>query len=428
MNRFNLQGVIPEDWTGEYCRFAVCWPNSPRWLAILRRVLVLPSEGRFWQETTGNIKATQQIIRKTFNTNLHLEECIMSCSDEGLSRIASAIVMLANAQCCTSIPGGTGGIQVVVELPGGGQAPLYGSEPPATIPIGTVPDEFDGSYSEYKQAQCDVAHQLVSNWEATLRGLGYINFAQTNGLIVVILGALVGLIVLPEFMIPALIAAALLSVLTQEMWFALADGLEAHRDDIVCAIIQNDTVIEIYTAIANVVETVITELGLSSIQGAALKLAALILVNTNTLNKLLNLSQPASPSSECNCDICSQCLDRIDGSGNVIANLDAPITEWLTLSSEFSQGGWNVFIDVGTGIWLIEWQDLVGWTPLTSPPFYDFNLGQSTVGDVIVSSDFETFSAASALTCISPPATHIGQWGIRSGTAFTVDIKVTACN
>src|SRR3989304_9661396 len=105
------QGTIPSDWEGEYCRYAVCWPNSPQWLAVLRGVLALPASGRFWDGHTGTITEAQQVIVETYDTNLHLGEVIMACNDSFLGNIATALEhiaqgMAAQAQAITVTSGG----------------------------------------------------------------------------------------------------------------------------------------------------------------------------------------------------------------------------------------------------------------------------------------------------------------------------------
>jgi hypothetical protein len=302
-----LQGTIPDDWNGEYCRYAVCWPKSPQWEAILRGVLVLPSRGRFWDEHTGSIIEAQNVIREAYDNNLHLQEVILACNDTSLNQIAVALRLLAASQCCGDAPPANGGIQGTVTPTSGITIPIYGSAPPAELPTGEVPADFDGTLEEYLDARCQKAHAIVSGWVATLDNLSFINFASSTGLMSVIIASVAGWILLPEFLIPILIASAIVLVLVRELLRDLAAAIEGWRSQLVCWMVTFESAEAILSRIADTLDLIIAGLTTSNIYALALKTIALILMNSDTLNQLFELTQGAGdPTLDCSgCDDCT---------------------------------------------------------------------------------------------------------------------------
>lgn len=66
---------IPDDWNGEWKCYSIHWPNSIKWKGILNGILTQQMLGRFWDETTGNIKNTQVIGKEIFFRNDPVVEC-----------------------------------------------------------------------------------------------------------------------------------------------------------------------------------------------------------------------------------------------------------------------------------------------------------------------------------------------------------------
>lgn len=296
------QAFIPADWTGEYCRYAVCWPNSPQWLAVLRGVLTLPGQGRFWNEQTGIITEAQEVILETFDNNLHLVEVIMACGDTGLAQIAMAIQALAAAQCCGQSVPESGGVVVNVEVGAPGvevNVPIYGTGPGIELPAETVPESYPGTLEEYDADKCRTAAALVSAWIQGLRNLASLNFASSVGLTLVVIAAIPGLIVLPEFMIPILIAAAAGQVGINAGLTALADGLTDSYDDIVCALYNAGGTVAALSDVAAILQNVVVALGVTAITGAALRTIAMLLLNTDTVDRLFNMSQGIGEDHDC---------------------------------------------------------------------------------------------------------------------------------
>lgn len=76
-----MKHSIPDDWDGTFCRFAICWPDSTLWRALLRGLVTEPARGFFWDEETGWVKDVLADFRQTVDHNLDLECVIMTCRD-----------------------------------------------------------------------------------------------------------------------------------------------------------------------------------------------------------------------------------------------------------------------------------------------------------------------------------------------------------
>lgn len=289
---------IPDDWEGEYCRYAVCWPNSPKWKAVLRGLITQAARGWSWDERTGNIKATQAIIVETLDMNLHLPEVIMACNDDNLRLIALAINNLAKAQCCDGVPQG-GGVQGQVPDGEGGFIPIYGSSPGIELPPGEAPPDYDGTYEDYLTDKCNGAHSIVDGLIATLHLWANINFTQQAGLTVLLLAALAGIIIIQPYLIVVLIGYLLLSTGINAGLVSLADEIEVRRQEIVCAMVEHDTVSGIIAAVNVIISAAIAAIPATGALAFALRGVAAILLNTDTLDQLFNATIPGVPGRDC---------------------------------------------------------------------------------------------------------------------------------
>lgn len=222
------QGVIPDDWTGEYCRYAVCWPNSEQWLAVLRGVLTLPARGRFWDEHTGNIVSAQNVIRETFDNNLHLEEVIMSCNDTGLADIAQALILLAQAQqrsgCCESV--GSGGE--------GQTAPPFNPEQQGNPDTDPPPEGFE-DWEDFFNQKCAVAWNIVEQLETDMGNMIIINL---TGSTLSGLGSLIAITIVTPIPFDDIIAIAafLLSVGSTIVISTALDIINSNEEVLACAL------------------------------------------------------------------------------------------------------------------------------------------------------------------------------------------------
>jgi hypothetical protein len=220
------QGNIPDDWEGEYCKFAVCWPNSPQWLAVLRGVLTLPARGRFWDGHTGSILEAQSIIRETFDSNLHLEESLMSCNDssigEALAQIAIALAAQTANGCCERQ--GSGGAPTV--------APPFNPIIPGNPDIDPPPTGFE-TWEEFNAQKCSIAWNIVETLETDL---GNMTFQVFGGFSVSALAALLAIAFATPIPFDDIIAIAglLLSVEAVVIITTTLSLVNDNEEDLVC--------------------------------------------------------------------------------------------------------------------------------------------------------------------------------------------------
>lgn len=208
-----MKHAIPTDWDGQtFCRFAICWPDSPLWRALLRGLVTEPARGFFWDEKTGYIKGVLADFRQTMDYNLQLERVIMSCQDateliNALNANFAALnqtlqglqlsVTVEPASPTITVEPASPTIDVTcapdVNLtcsggvfgPGGPSSPGYGpygqgpiNQPPANPGQSTPgpgpggyqpPASWPGTVEEYDEYKCKAANFLVD---------GYINYVD----------------------------------------------------------------------------------------------------------------------------------------------------------------------------------------------------------------------------------------------------------
>lgn len=296
---------IPDDWDGEsYCRYAVCWPDSPKWLAILRGQATEIARGWFWAEKTGDLLVTIDAARQTLENNIELPEVIMACGDTQLSEIAAAIREMAAAQCCDGVPA-NGGIQGSVEDGAGGTIPIFGEAPPFEFEPGEVPAGFPGDLSEYTTAKCSAAAAIVSGAITTARNWAYLSFKGTASLVILAIVMTGGWIVIPAVGIPVLIATAIVLVETQSLLIAFADGMQDEYDSLVCALVENNSSDSILQAISVIVAGILTLIPATGAAAVFLRVVAGLLFSTDTLAQLFGATVLYAAPYECNCGDCS---------------------------------------------------------------------------------------------------------------------------
>lgn len=224
----NEQGTIPSDWTtGEYCRYAICWPNSPQWLAVLRGVLTLPARGRFWDEHTGSILGAQSVIRETFDYNLHLRGVIMACEDPGLNQIAIALTRIATAlasgaNCCERQGGGGAGTT----------APPFDETIEGDPNTDPPPTGFD-TWEEFNAQKCAIAWNIVETLQGDLGEMAILNF---GGVSLSSLAALLAIAFVTPIPFDDVIAIAglLLTVVAEIIITTALSLVNDNEEDLVC--------------------------------------------------------------------------------------------------------------------------------------------------------------------------------------------------
>lgn len=388
------QGTIPDDWLGEYCRYAVCWPNSEQWLAVLRGVLTLPARGRFWDEHTGNILEAQSVIRETFDTNLHLQGVIMACNDTEMvasfNAIASAIRYAADrdfAKACCELGGvGSGGIVGIVTPPVSGvDVPIYGTQPPAELPPGeTFPEGFE-SLEEWDTHKCSVANVIMDGVIATLQGLATLNLLNVNVLGVLVIAAVSGFLVFPPSAIPVMVATLIALAASQALLIAAKNYLIDNREEWVCMLYGATSVSQLIGILSDTMDTLIAFIGTSGPIGAAVKLVLMLLFNGDALNQLFDVNADYQyPDADCSsCDDCPQIREYI-----TTTTFNDPVDLPLSIDS---------FFDTPSGEWVIQFsltfgktiavEDLIGWTDFPAENDFRFWVSDDFTGSTTFNSN-----------------------------------------
>lgn len=350
------QGVIPDDWeSGEYCRFSVCWPNSPMWLAVLRGVLIMPAQGRFWDKNTGTITSAQEVIRETFDQNLHLEEVIMSCGDGALTEIASALRMLAitqqqlvtvQANCCSSGSGGSAGSGSVTP-------PFNPAEQgnPSTTP---PPDGFD-TWEQFFANKCAVATDIVSTLRGDVSRMGTINFVGLT-----VLGALPALLTLLLDPIPGdeiflLIGILIAAANEGRSILAIMDDVLGDNDDaLICELFSSTSAADAESRFEAAFNGFVDDAGgVDPVANWEAKFAMSHMVTSAITNRLFTLETvktlPAGDCSGCACELAF--LDGL-GTGDLF-----PDGEIRTITAVLSGGFYQILFAGDCGCsngWQVE--------------------------------------------------------------------------
>jgi len=319
------KATIPDDWEGLFCCYAVRWPKSAQWEAVLRGVLTIARDGRFWNEDTGNIRAAQAVINQTLEWNMNLWEVIMSCGD---NTVADAIYALAAAlatnktppggACCPS-PGGNDvniNIQNTVTLSDGTRWPIYSDQPIPTLPESGVPEGYN-DLEEYSADKCAKANKIISDLIVTLQNFSVLNLATGAIGATVILACLVGLITVPYVEIPLLLFALLASVTMTTVAGMMANYINDNREDFVCVLYQENNLETMTQLLADLLDIAVAAIEVTGAVAIAIKSIVLWLLNGNTLGILLTSdAKLLYPEADCSgCGAVDEVLQVYNGNG-----------------------------------------------------------------------------------------------------------------
>jgi len=313
---------IPGDWNGsDCCRFSVTWPDSPMWKAILFGLLSKPSQGRFWDETTGRILDIQAAFAPTYDANFSLKEVIMACGDTGVADALNAIaVALAanngsspvNCNCGGCAGGGAAGpfspeinVQAHITLPSGATFPVFGSGPIPTLPTSGFPDGY-ADEDEYTADKCRKAMKIVNDLITTLDNLGTINWLSGITLAVVLVGCFVGIITVPYVTIPLLLFALTANVGITTALVAMEGYITDNKEEWVCYLTNNDSVPAILNAVSAGLVVAVAALNFETTIGLAVSSIVLWLLNVDVLGILFN-AQAKLQYPDADCEFCIEC-------------------------------------------------------------------------------------------------------------------------
>lgn len=306
-----MKHAIPTDWDREtFCRFSICWPDSPLWRALLRGLVTEPARGFFWDEKTGSIRGVLADFRQTLDHNIELWEVIMACNDQGIAIALNAIAEALSKQdrsgsgvCCEqTIIDKNGGISGSIETGTGETIPIFGTQPPLSIEPGTFPAGYN-DLQEYNLDKCQVANLIVDGAIGSLRGLGALGAFNYAGLAALIVLAITGAIVFPPAAIPIMGAALGFLAVEVTLLTLAANSLQEDRDEWVCTLYNAEGVEAAIAILSDLMDKLIETIGTTSLKGQIIKQILLLLFNSDTLNQLFSktahLTYPNADCSAC---------------------------------------------------------------------------------------------------------------------------------
>jgi len=313
-----MQLPMPDDWDkASTCRWAICWPDSPKWRAILSGLIESPMQGRLWDFKTGDFLELREDFRPIYDYNFNLKEVIMACNDSGLAdafnNIAEAIskisVSMTNnnsggSVCCEqTIINQNGFLQGTTIAPGSGESiPIFGSQPPLSNGPEDIPDGYE-TREEFDLDRCQVANLVVDGFISTLRGLGAIGVFDFIALAGLIVATIAGAIIFPPSAIP--IACAALGFLATEVTLltVLANAVADDRETWVCELYNSESVETAMQVVSDLLDGILAAIPVAGRAGFFIKQIALLLLNSDTLNqlqkKVAHLQYPDADCSSC---------------------------------------------------------------------------------------------------------------------------------
>lgn len=159
-----MKVIIPDDWDGEtWDCYKVRWPASARWLALLHGLLTTPTRGRWYEESTGSIKAAQLVGMQIFDNNIPLIPC-EDCEDENgeddqrdrlIEAMQCAGIVIEGesnmGQVVTDVTVEDGYLKVWFGKCCVQSFPLTALQPGGDVPTEDVPQPGDVDYPEYPE-------------------------------------------------------------------------------------------------------------------------------------------------------------------------------------------------------------------------------------------------------------------------------------
>jgi hypothetical protein len=300
--------VIPDDFTGEYCCYSVKWPKSFQWLAVLRGVLTIPFDGRFWNGNTGSILGAKAQIEPTLTYNLQNNEVIMACGDEALNDIALAIRYLADKQAQTANSNGSGAACCGNGSAGGGEFPADPSTNEEGNPDEDPPPEGYDTWEQFFTQKCGVAWDIIDKLKDSLGQLAVVAFGSLSvGTLIEIIAVILTLTISSAGI--AAIAALLLSVSAVIIVTSALNIVNENEHDLMCALYEGNNAAESRSLFLARFNALVDEASIDVIEGFVMKQLIAYMVETTETNRMYvqdNSLDWASVTADRNCDGCTE--------------------------------------------------------------------------------------------------------------------------
>lgn len=412
---------IPADWDGEsWCRWAICWPDSEDWEAILRGFVTLPQRGWTWDERTGSILAVQATGQEIAAVNLPFSGVLMACNDteltQAFSDIALAIRYLADKQCCDNLQIDVqGGFQGTITQGSGEVVPIYGSEPPIGLGPGEIPATYEDP-AEYDADKCRLANQIIDGLSGSLTNLAALGTYNAATLAVLIGVSIATGIVFPPAMIPTAISVLIILSGSLVLIAQLNADIIADRADWVCWLYEGENTEAVLSNIADALDILLAAIPVSGVLAWALKSLVLVLMNSNTLNQLFS-GGPVAAGGETDCSACTACPTVSTWNDTSGSNFSTYDELPKVLTSHYNPSGLYHYIFGHLNVQSAAvFTDLTGWTDATNVG-NDFRLGSETEQTVLTNDVFISNSVPVGQT------DPFGNFAFHSATEFSIVIN-----
>lgn len=249
----------------------------------------------------------------------------MSCEEiaAGLQAIANAIsgltfpastITQTNENNCSGGGCDGGGITGVitpttpswyqgsVEQPSGEIVPIFGTDPPMSVEPETWPEGYT-SREEYELDKCQLANGIIDGLIQTLHNFSLFGVWNAAALVGLLITAVVGLILLPPAglaLIGMMVGVLSVNITILEL---AANHISENRQEWVCALYESDTVEEMISVLADLIDAMIALVPTLGPYGTAVKTIVLTLMNGDTLNQLMkktaHIQYPDADCSTC---------------------------------------------------------------------------------------------------------------------------------
>jgi len=312
-----MEQPIPEDWDGvSFCKWAVCWPDSVAWKAILYGLLESPTQGRYWDFTTGNFLELRALFRPAYLYNFNLKEVLMACDDAGLELIAQALNNIATSlnnqasatvqvsqECCDNT--GSGGA--------GTNPPPFDPTTPGDPEVDPPPSGFE-TWEEFESDKCAIAWDIV---ETLLNDLGEIALLNLVDIGITSLATILAVALatpIPFVNITA-VAAFLLSIAAEIVIATAISLLNANQEALVCALFLGTNSQNSRDTFLSQFNTIVDNAAVDPVEGFAIKTLIAYFMTSQVTNRLY-IKDTAQSWPERDCSNCTVMLMETFPTGN----------------------------------------------------------------------------------------------------------------
>ena len=388
-------------------RFAL-WPS--RWVGNIDDIFhddyknsLLRNTGRL-----ADLHTALDYVEK-LEAQINMAECNFELLAEGLMAMGTSIkeglIAIATRPCCND------GVNLsIIQGATEGGNTLYGEQSPGGMSNEGEGDPPEGweTWEDYFQHKCSVAHFIVDSLLTSMRQLAFIELVGLTVGSVAIGAALAGCISLGPAGIPILVAALIVAGVLEGLALLVEDYLEDNRTELVCALYNSETTQEAIDILMEYIDEGIGAIAVSLPVGAAIRVIALLLAGTDTINQLFtNTLAIAYPDADCSgCEEEEPTWTIRYGSGTI--NYDTS----FTMSSSFVSGFYLVALS--GELRECTMTNLSGYTNYVGN---DFRAGTGVWGEEPSGDVWDSDTPFSGTLCCR-------QWSLASASPFTVDCTI----